>query len=330
MCRTKLIITAACALLLAAPLAQAQKLYKLYDAEGNVFYSDRVPPEYSRKARDEMNDQGMVVRKVDAPPTEEELARIEREQREAEARSERLAKERARQEEEERTLLRTYSHEDEIIQALNSKLEGVDVLIDMSRGNLSNLGKRLLILQKRAADLELVGRKPDEKLLAEIAETQASLDQEKAFISEKEGEKEQFKSDFMGERERFLEIKQRRLQAEAEAQADGKEQKAEGSVSVNCANPTMCDRAWSLAQLYVREFATTRFQVVTDTIILTQEPKGDTDLGMSISRMPGEDGQAELFLDVQCADTPVGDEYCRGEDAGTVRNGFAEYIKSRL
>jgi len=56
---------------IAAGDAHAERTYKWIDADGNVNYSNRLPPESAQHERKEMNKQGRVLRVYSAPLTEE-------------------------------------------------------------------------------------------------------------------------------------------------------------------------------------------------------------------------------------------------------------------
>ena len=72
-CKVKSAILMAVALGLSAGPTAAQKLYKWVDKDGNVHYSDQVPPDQVDQARQELTEQGVVVDRMDRAPTAEEL-----------------------------------------------------------------------------------------------------------------------------------------------------------------------------------------------------------------------------------------------------------------
>ncbi|RPI62485.1 MAG: DUF4124 domain-containing protein, partial [Lysobacterales bacterium] len=55
-----LLVVAALALPTGSAQSQ-QKMYKLTDENGNVYYSDKIPPEHASRDRDVLNDQGVRV-----------------------------------------------------------------------------------------------------------------------------------------------------------------------------------------------------------------------------------------------------------------------------
>ena len=80
----KLIITSILALAaLSTAVADETRLYKWTDKDGNVFYSDKVPPEYAERPKAVLNDQGVAVENLEGKKTAEQLEaeRIENERR---------------------------------------------------------------------------------------------------------------------------------------------------------------------------------------------------------------------------------------------------------
>ena len=63
--------------LLLSPLAAAdkgRKLYKWTDKDGNIHYSDSIPPEAKEYARERLSNQGVSVEQVDRAMTPEDAA----------------------------------------------------------------------------------------------------------------------------------------------------------------------------------------------------------------------------------------------------------------
>lgn len=62
------------ALLPVAALAQASRVYKWVDEQGNVHYSDRMPAEPGAVQREVLNRDGVRIRQLDVPPLTAEAA----------------------------------------------------------------------------------------------------------------------------------------------------------------------------------------------------------------------------------------------------------------
>ncbi len=186
--------------------ASAQKLYKWVDADGNVFYSDQVPPEQVKRGREQLNDQGVVVDRVARAKTPQELA-IE---------AEKLAKQQAIEEaeekrlREERRMLRQYASEEDIIamrdqriDAMNRQIKSAQTMIDSHSGSLAGL-------TKRASEQESQGIEVGTDLEETIALLQEQIAQQESKIAEREAGKLALAAEFEEELEQFRKVQQRR------------------------------------------------------------------------------------------------------------------------
>lgn len=107
----KLVILAAA--LAAAPLAaeaQPASTYRCQGKDGKKYYGNTVPPQCYGRLVEQLNAQGMVIRRIDPEAGEKELAQKEAE-REAKAKLEAATRESTRR---DRALLATYTSEKDI------------------------------------------------------------------------------------------------------------------------------------------------------------------------------------------------------------------------
>jgi hypothetical protein len=65
-------------------------------------------------------------------------------------------------------------------------------------------------------------------------------------------------------------------------------------------------------------------QIDADRIFMTAPPKRNQALSLTVSRVPlqQEGGGERIFLDVQCRETALGQEFCRSEQVAKLRAGF--------
>ena len=133
--------------LVAIPAAQAGKLYRWVDEEGNVHYTDQIPADQVDRSRDELSDKGVRTATVPRAKTKEE--------REEERRVEQLRAEQQRliekQQAADRVLLRTFRSQDDIVMAMGGKLAAISVMIKITQGNIRRHQKKLADLQHQAA-----------------------------------------------------------------------------------------------------------------------------------------------------------------------------------
>lgn len=142
-------------------------MYRYKDDNGRMVISNTVPSESSTRGYEILNGQGRVVDVVEPAPTAEEIAAREAEkQRKAQAEKQREA---------DAELLRTFSHPDDAVRALRRKLQELESLVQLKRGNISVIESQLEEQQSKAADLERAGREVPENLTTRIERLHAQI-----------------------------------------------------------------------------------------------------------------------------------------------------------
>jgi hypothetical protein len=198
---TALLAALALALSSGSLFAQAGKMYKWTDKDGNVHYSDQIPPEAVEYGREKFNDQGIAVEKVDRAATAEELAA----QREAE----RIAAEEARRAEEQAkadaTLIASYASEDDLVRAYDQRMDLLSQTIEARRIEIAAREQSLAKLVAQAADLERGGRPVSDALKQMITSEQNEIARQRVFLENKDKEREQIKTDHERQLARFRE-----------------------------------------------------------------------------------------------------------------------------
>ncbi len=153
-------------LLLAATVAEAQ-MYRYTDENGQMVISNTIPQEASRRGYDILNSQGRVVESVAPAPTAEEIAAREAEKERQEAQK--------RQQEQDRKLLKRFSHPDQAVRAMHRKVRELEGLSQLKRGNISVIVSQLNNEESRAADMERAGREVPEATLEKIRRLEAQV-----------------------------------------------------------------------------------------------------------------------------------------------------------
>jgi hypothetical protein len=137
--------------LLSGP-ALAQKLYKWVDANGQVHYGDRVPPEYANQDREILNSRGMEVGREQGAETPAEARAREEEQKRAKAAQE--------QAQHDRMLLQTYQNVGEIEMLRQRRIELIDSQITLQEQSLANLKARHADQLQRASRFQPANTDP--------------------------------------------------------------------------------------------------------------------------------------------------------------------------
>lgn len=156
---------AALGLLLAAS-AEAT-MYRYTDENGRLVISNTIPQEATTRGYDILSNNGRVLESIPPAPTAEEIAARE------------ARKERQRQleiqQEQDRILLKRFSHPDQAVRAMHRKIRELEGIIQIKRGNISVISSQLDSEQSRAADMERAGRPIPESTLEKIRRLEAQV-----------------------------------------------------------------------------------------------------------------------------------------------------------
>jgi hypothetical protein len=180
------------ALAIAAPTgAVAQNTphnrYKWTDGDGKLHYADALPPEAVKWGYDVVNAQGIVVKHVDRPKTAEERAAAKAELAKAQA-----AKEAAETKtHSDQQLLAAYPTEDDLKRAQHQQQEMLEQNLNSARVSLQSQEKSLADLLGHAAELDASGKPVAEGLAKRIADSRKQVEDQRAYITRKEGERDE-------------------------------------------------------------------------------------------------------------------------------------------
>jgi hypothetical protein len=183
--------------------AQAGKLYKWVDENGQIRYGDRIPPQYAKKSNQTLNQQGIVVDRKAAAKTPEQIAEEER-LKKIQAEKDRLQREKAYK---DRVLLDTFTNEDEMILTRDGKIQAIEAVIRITHGRIEKLKQRLANLQQRAANRERAGKPVPDKLKSDIVEFRHQITQNQKYIINRKAEQQKILEKFEADIKRFRELK---------------------------------------------------------------------------------------------------------------------------
>lgn len=182
------------------------RLYRWVDQNGEVYYSDRVPPAYSQRQREVFNDKGDFLSTVRAPKTQAELARAARE---AEIEARRLESEQAQQRR-DRVLLETFGSVAELGIARDERIAIVDSHMRLIEGKIRKLGERWSELGARVKVLRQNGKPIVPRLAGEVDRLRKAIKSEQRRLQAKRQEREQIQTRFESDIERFLKLNRMR------------------------------------------------------------------------------------------------------------------------
>ncbi len=196
------------ACLAAAPDLYAQKLYRWVDKDGNIHYSDTVPPSEVNQARDELNEQGRTVDRVNRAMTEEELTAAAEAARIAEVA--RKAKE--AEQHMDAVLMSSYEQEADLRRAYDERFDLVTQSIDSAKIGIRSQEKSLADILAHAADLERAGKPVSENIQRSIEISRKQVAQQAEHLTKRETEQAALQKEYDDTLSRY-----RRLKAEAAA-----------------------------------------------------------------------------------------------------------------
>ncbi|MEE4302572.1 MAG: DUF4124 domain-containing protein [Wenzhouxiangella sp.] len=189
-------------LALAASAANAQSVYRWVDDEGETHYGQTVPPEFKDYGYVRLGPDGTVRERVEPALSPEEIAERRR-QRAEQARQE--AAERS-QEARDRMLLATYSSEEDLREALDMQLAGIESQRASTRMALDLVENRFESLVGRAAELNRQGRDVPDRLQTDIDETRAELRGLRGDLERLEEREQEARDRFAANLERYRDL----------------------------------------------------------------------------------------------------------------------------
>ncbi|MCU7905217.1 MAG: DUF4124 domain-containing protein [Candidatus Thiodiazotropha sp. (ex Epidulcina cf. delphinae)] len=298
---------------------QAGKLYKWVDDEGQIHYTQTLPPTDAHRARSHLDEHGITVRQVDAAKTPEQL-RLEAEQERLRQEQQRLVE---KQQAQDRVLLRTFRTEDDILMTRNGQLQAVDTTIRVTQSNIKRLKSTLDAMQQDAAQLELSGRRVTKNMLRDIESKRQALEDAYLSIIDREHDKHRIHQSFARDQQRFRELKKLAKDGNPVVEAKASFDDALQNV-YDCRGNSACDGPWQRAKAYLRTHSTTPIKMEGDNIVITGEPLEDGDISISVSRIPDpKKGSTVIFMDLQCKLESIQSNRCKNDSAANrIKQGF--------
>jgi len=198
---------AAIAILFLLPLvagAQQRTSYSWVDDEGIVHYGDSVPPEYSDKPKEVINEHGITIDHIRGKKTTEEIA--------AERAAAELAMQKELQNRADRALLATYQNVDEIEMHRDRRIELFQAQSRVTELYLRNLDRRLAQLKEESARFRPYSSDPgaemiDPLLIKEIKETEATIVRHQKNLQKYQQDERDIAERFEGDIHRFKDLK---------------------------------------------------------------------------------------------------------------------------
>lgn len=203
--KSRLVLLVLAPMLAFTVLAAGNVRYKWRDAEGNLHYSDSLPPEAGTYGYDVVNAQGVLVKRV--PPA---MSAEEKSVAKAEAAADRAKKDAAeRQARHDQQLLAANPTEADLRNTQAQQIEMIDLQIKSVQTGLQSLERSLTELLGRAADLERSETAVPERLTNQISDLRRKIDSQYALLERNKSEREKALAGFEAETERYRALKEK-------------------------------------------------------------------------------------------------------------------------
>ncbi len=185
-----------------------RKVYTWTDEKGEVHYGDSIPPEFANRDRNVLNAQGVRVGFEEGEVTEEERAELAKKKAAADAKE----ATQAQIDQHDKMLLQTYIAVADIEDLRNRRLELLESQIKVTELYVSNLRKRLVMLQEEAAPFKPYNTSADapqipENLALDITRTAASINNYEKMLSKTRSDQRSLRLSFDADVERFRQLK---------------------------------------------------------------------------------------------------------------------------
>ncbi len=204
---------AGCLLPLPTGMAQAA-FYRWVDEQGVVHYSDQLPPKYTRRRHELLDENGRKLKEFEAAKTRQQLLEERR-------RAAREAEERRRREAQEaydRALLATFSSVEEMDKLRDERLAILDMALHRARAMADKVRGKLNAARQRRERLKAAGRPISEQLRANIAELERQLRDYRDQIARNEQRRKELLAKSARDRARYLELTAQQKQTQDEPQ----------------------------------------------------------------------------------------------------------------
>jgi hypothetical protein len=293
-------------------------LYRWVDENGNVTYSDQVPPDRADGGHAELNRRGIQVREVGPARSAEEVAREKA--REAQLRAEQQRIEQQR--EADRILLKSFPTEDEVLMARDGKLATFDLNIDVLSGNARRIKQHLLDIQEQVTARQRIGKAVGASFRAEMASLQQQLVSTYRRMLDEEEKMQTIRDEYAGYLQRYRELKGLPQTVRTVGEDDSAE-RPDPVTAVACTGKPECSARWERAVSYLTRATGTPVAMTTESLVITGRPERDRDISLTLALVPDSAPDRNwILLELQCNATPVGAETCETATADSVRRGF--------
>lgn len=204
--------------------ANAGEVYRWVDENGEVHYSESLPPDFQDKGHDVLNEQGIVVDEdlsLSPPPPEEvpdedQLKELPRDSSGL-PRPKQLYSEAELQNRMDNFLMLRYESEQEILDAMNIEIKQLAYDRRLLETTRQSMDEAYLGQLKQAANLQRSGKQVSEDAVREITALQASLADNASDLASLEVRENNIRADFKKQLDRYRYLVEKWAEESAES-----------------------------------------------------------------------------------------------------------------
>lgn len=295
------------------------KLYRWVDDQGNVHYTDQVPPSQIKQGHTTLSQEGLRTDSVAPVPTGEALKKAEEEQRRQAEVVRRQESERAA----DLRLLQTYRSVDELVLAREGRIAGIEAAIQVKRDLLRRLQDQLVQAAAERQKAIRAGKPVPGKLGADIEQSQRLIRDGYAAIIELESEKDSVRQEFAATIQRFKRIKK----LPDDAQDDQVAAVRALPNMVSCQGGEQCRSLWDRACAYVRARSDKDKEISGSGLLIgfQKDQREERRLALSWTQK-SPTAPVNIFFDLQCKNRLTASLVCSSADALKTREDFRSTV----
>ncbi|WP_186342899.1 DUF4124 domain-containing protein [Allochromatium palmeri] len=293
------------ALGLASWAVLAQQLYRWVDDQGEVHYTDQVPPKYAGKARARLSEQGIAVEIQPALPTGEARER---------------ARELERQRIEDERLLQRYRTVDELELARDGRLAAVEAAIQAKRDDMRDESRKLIALYAEIQALQTADKPVPIDLMGKVDASLTHIRTGYTEIIDNEDRKQEVKDEFEHTIEQFRRL--RRLPDPVLPRKRDRNRPKDPPL-VSCREQALCHVYWERAVDYVRQYSDRDGEVLGPGLLMAFQDDERERRTLTIAwTQKAADQPVRIYLDIQCKNRLTASLICIDPRVPKVRAGF--------
>lgn len=298
------------------------------NSEGVNECGNRIPREYFNQRVRFIDDKGITREVKEKSKTREELKAENEAQQEEEKRLAIESEKQRKIQEHNEILFKTYLTVDDLLGAMNTKLE-------LTRSHIANFQSSLPLKKRKfdgfirdAANMERSGKKVSKQLIAKLDAVRKEIKNAKAQITIEQNKAQKIKQTYRNDVESFIIFKARQINSKVKTK-----QQAEKLfiARLHCQEKTQCDDYWNQAVLFVRELSTTKVLYEAELFAVSDIPKKVQDVAMTLTLLDNvkKINAKIILLQIRCSREAKDKDICTMDKINNLLNNFQSIVSTQ-